>query len=415
MLELERSKLTPEERRWLGEERGGRLGGGTFYPRFILIEALVALLVIVALMILDQLIPLPTDKVADPTDNSYVPRPEWYFLFLFQMLKYFPGSLEVVAAVLVPALAVGYLVLLPFLDRSPSRRPSRRPVVVGLGVVGLGGIAVLTGLAMLADLKGAKPSLFFQQWRMALLVAIIVLNYLLTWALVSRRAPNQDPMVKTMVAGGVAALSVVAVATILIMSALAPGATAAGPQLSPGEKAFVENCASCHKYKGQGGDRGPDLTQGSKRDAAWLIGYIKNPQSIKPDSPMSPVRLSDQDLAAVVQFLVDAGKAAPAAPGPSGGAPVPGAGQPGSNSAAASIEAGRKIFSAKNCNYCHRLGGQGGIVGPDLSKEGARREARWLEHYLTEPNELMAATLKPKIDLSREDILALAQYLASLK
>ncbi|MGZ7046247.1 MAG: c-type cytochrome, partial [Candidatus Aminicenantales bacterium] len=62
----------------------------------------------------------------------YVPRPEWYFLFLFQTLKMFNGPLEVVGSVVLPGLAVMLLILVPFIDRRKERNPLRRPVAVGV-------------------------------------------------------------------------------------------------------------------------------------------------------------------------------------------------------------------------------------------------------------------------------------------
>ena len=73
--------------------------------------------------------------MANPADASYVPRPEWYFLSLFQLLKYFPGPLEPVATQVIPGLAVGFLALLPFLDRKRERRPwarARLPYTFGM-------------------------------------------------------------------------------------------------------------------------------------------------------------------------------------------------------------------------------------------------------------------------------------------
>ena len=61
---------------------------------------------------------MPLEQLADPTDTTYIPRPEWYFLFLFQTLKLFKGPLEVVGAVVLPGLAVLALILVPFIDRS---------------------------------------------------------------------------------------------------------------------------------------------------------------------------------------------------------------------------------------------------------------------------------------------------------
>ena len=90
---------------------------------------------------------VPTEAPADPTNTAYVPPPEWYFMFLFQMLKYFPGDLEWLAAGVIPPLALLLLFLLPLFDRSPWRSPSRRPVAMVLGLVALIILAYLTWAA----------------------------------------------------------------------------------------------------------------------------------------------------------------------------------------------------------------------------------------------------------------------------
>ena len=61
-----------------------------------------------------------------PADAAYIPRPEWYFLSLFELLKYFPGPFEPVATMVIPGAVVGFLLALPFLDRGPERRPFSR-------------------------------------------------------------------------------------------------------------------------------------------------------------------------------------------------------------------------------------------------------------------------------------------------
>ena len=86
----------------------------------------------------------PLDAVADPTDATYVPRPEWYFMSLFELLKHFPGPLEPVATVLIPGVVVALLFLLPFLDRRPDREATRRPIVIGSFAIVLAGITLLT-------------------------------------------------------------------------------------------------------------------------------------------------------------------------------------------------------------------------------------------------------------------------------
>lgn len=90
--------------------------------------------------------PSPLERVADPTDTSYIPLPDWYFLFLYQLLKYSfaSGPYTVIGAIVIPGLAFGALLLAPFLDRGPERRPSKRPVAVGMMLLTLAAIIFLT-------------------------------------------------------------------------------------------------------------------------------------------------------------------------------------------------------------------------------------------------------------------------------
>jgi quinol-cytochrome oxidoreductase complex cytochrome b subunit len=75
---------------------------------------------------------VPQEPPADPNDVNYVPRPEWYFLFLFEMLKFFPGQIEFVGTAIIPGLAVVALLLLPFFDRNLKRHPRNRPVTIAM-------------------------------------------------------------------------------------------------------------------------------------------------------------------------------------------------------------------------------------------------------------------------------------------
>ncbi|NIP79269.1 MAG: cytochrome C oxidase Cbb3, partial [Gemmatimonadetes bacterium] len=90
------------------------------------------------------------EEVADPSDAGYTPRPEWYFLFLFQLLKYFPGDLEVIGVFVIPMIALGFLVALPWVDRSRFRHWSNRPVVSSITVLLLVGAVILTYQAFTA-------------------------------------------------------------------------------------------------------------------------------------------------------------------------------------------------------------------------------------------------------------------------
>lgn len=379
-----------------------------FYPSFLLKEALVALFIVFMLLALGLAIPMPEEPVADPTDNSYLPRPEWYFLFLFQLLKYFPGELEVLGIVGVPAVAVGFLALLPFIDTERRRGPWLPRLIIWAGVGGLAGVVLLTGLAVSADLKPERIQALLQ-WRGALIVAVVIVNFFASWMVLTRRTPQPDPVIRTVLAGGLATLSIVAIAVITVLTALTPSSTSADAQMPRGERVFRTACAECHRIKGEGGDRGPDLTLGSKREFDWLVKFLKNPQSVKEDSTMSPARLSEEDIRAATEFLLKLAQNAPAAP-PTGAAAAAHQGP-----TPQSIATGQKLFTDKRCDYCHRVAGRGGLLGPDLSGTGKRREARWLQTYLVDPAALNPGTLKPRIELSRDEIGALADYLGSLR
>jgi len=133
-----------EKRQYLEEYQEAKTRGVQFFPDIIFKDMVVAGLILVALISLIVTIGIPIESRADPTDASYLPRPEWYFLWVFELLKYFPGSLEVVATVVMPVVGILLLLLLPFYDRNPQRHPGRRPVATGLMTLAVVGMAYLT-------------------------------------------------------------------------------------------------------------------------------------------------------------------------------------------------------------------------------------------------------------------------------
>lgn len=122
-----------------------------FYPNHLFVEGVVALLVFALLVILACFWQVPPEEMADPSDSAYVPRPEWYFLFYFQLLKYFEGPLILVGTFVLPLLIFAALFLLPFIDRSEETRPSKRPWAMGLGLAGLLAVAGLTVVSVVQD------------------------------------------------------------------------------------------------------------------------------------------------------------------------------------------------------------------------------------------------------------------------
>jgi len=133
-----------DKNKYLEKYKEAKNKGVPFFPDILFKDAVVSLIVFIILVALAYFIGSPLEERADPADTSYTPRPEWYFLFLFQLLKYFPGELEVVGVVLLPTLAIIFLFLLPFLDRGPKRHYRNRPIIpVITGLIGAG-IILLT-------------------------------------------------------------------------------------------------------------------------------------------------------------------------------------------------------------------------------------------------------------------------------
>ncbi len=129
--------------------------GVPFFPDLLYKDALIALLVFLILIAMAFFFGAPLEERADPSDTSYTPRPEWYFLFLFQLLKYFPGQLEVIGVIVLPTLVIALLVALPFLDRSSKRHFRHRPWVIGLTA---GVVAAVIMLTVLSLLEAPPPS-----------------------------------------------------------------------------------------------------------------------------------------------------------------------------------------------------------------------------------------------------------------
>ncbi|MBI3158735.1 MAG: c-type cytochrome [Chloroflexi bacterium] len=137
-----------EKKDYLEEYKKKKEKGLPFFPDILFKDAVVSLIIFLALIALAYFVGVPLEERANPADSSYTPRPEWYFLFLFQLLKYFPGNLEVIGVVVVPTLGVLLLFALPFLDASRFRHFARRPWVSGVTALTMVGIVVLTVLAL---------------------------------------------------------------------------------------------------------------------------------------------------------------------------------------------------------------------------------------------------------------------------
>ncbi len=119
-------------------------GGIKFFPDVIYKDMLVSFALFIVLILLATFLGVANEPKADPSDANYIPRPEWYFLFLYEMLKFFPGSLAVFGTFILPTVAVLTLVLLPFIDRNPSRYFGNRKVAITVMTVVVLGMVALT-------------------------------------------------------------------------------------------------------------------------------------------------------------------------------------------------------------------------------------------------------------------------------
>jgi len=139
-----------EKKSYLERYKQKKQNGEYFWPDSIAKDAIVSLMIFMLLLGLAIFAGVPSEPPANPSDTSYIPRPEWYFLWMFQLLKYFPGKLEGIAIVGLGLLIVIGLFGLPFFDRSPKRHPLNRPVatiamsLIVIGIVFLTIQAVVT-------------------------------------------------------------------------------------------------------------------------------------------------------------------------------------------------------------------------------------------------------------------------------
>lgn len=262
---------------------------------------------------------------ADPSGATYVPRPEWYFLGLFQLLKYFPSKWEVVGAMVIPGVVAVLLALLPWLDRGPVRDPRRRPFVVGAFVLGL---AAVGGLTTLGWMDRPRTTARADVWSLR---EIGGRTFTQTSGCVKCHAPDgmsgplemmpstrgpewlvghiEDP---EMIAPGLrkppSAVGEREAAAMVAYVRKLSRATYPGvdPRTETAAAVFARFCVGCHVVDGDGGTDGPDLsTIGAERDETFLKRLIADPESVDPNAEMPSFakRLSPAELDAIAAYL----------------------------------------------------------------------------------------------------------------
>jgi ubiquinol-cytochrome c reductase cytochrome b subunit len=303
---------------------------------------------------------------ADPASN-FVARPEWYFLFLYQLLKYFEGPLQIVATMLLPGAVAVTLFALPWIDRATSRRPGAR--WQALTVVGLlmAGVTALTALALVEDARN-------ESYQHGLVIAEEEATRARTLAL-----EGVPP------AGGVAVFD--------------------NDPKQKTRKLFKEHCSTCHTIEGRGGEEAPSFDGYGSRE--WLFALIRDPRSkrfyggTKAHTTMEPVPAStvpDDQLRAAIEYLLSLA-------GPEVGA-----------TDAAMVASGKALWEGTlECSGCHEVEAGKADTGPTLAGRGS---PAWIARVIrnsAEPDLYGDTAEMPKFadKLSPAEITALAEFISS--
>jgi menaquinol-cytochrome c reductase cytochrome b/c subunit len=130
-----------EKEAYLREYEQLKKEGKPFFPYAVMKDSTMALIVVLVIVLLSIALGAEQGPKADPTTTTYTPRPDWYFFFLFEVLRVIkPPYLVPLATIGIPTNAMIQLFLLPFYDRGPERRPERRPIAMaalGLTVIAM--------------------------------------------------------------------------------------------------------------------------------------------------------------------------------------------------------------------------------------------------------------------------------------
>ncbi len=343
-----------------------------FYPQQVFRDTVAVFVSFVILAGMAVFAEAPLGELADPTDTSHIPRPEWYFLFLFQLLKYFDGSVEVVATHLLPGLALAALAAVPFVDRGIAKRVRERTVaigVVGLGVVGWAGltaVAVATAPApAVAVAEGGSTgegdfglSLSTGEW-----------------------GPEDEP------AGQAESRD-------------------RWKDLPAGELALIgylrqDVCLTCHTVGEDPSKQGPDLAWSVvTKSPDWITDHFKDPLAVPHDVaiPLPSARPGEGQLRALAAYLTQL---------------TPETADVLRNAPNFAAEAAT-LYEEHGCGNCHRVNGVGMKVGPALNGLGRRRSITWITEKIRNPRTFAPESLMPAIDIPQAKLEVLSDYLAAL-
>jgi mono/diheme cytochrome c family protein len=231
--------------------------GVKFWPDIIYKDLIASALIFVLLVLLATFLGIAAEPKADPSDSSYLPRPEWYFLFLFKFLAIYGqipilGKIEFIATTVIPGLAVGLLFLLPFLDRSPNRHFSKRGMAIAIMTLL---VVTIVALTLIADISTDQLSIL--QFLVGIVLPGLGLLALVLIPILFKRYANRLLAWTT----GILSVLILALAVTVMVLAVPPEATeevalaATLPeQILLGQDLYGVHCVECHGAEGEGGE-----------------------------------------------------------------------------------------------------------------------------------------------------------------
>jgi len=242
-----------------------------FYPRQVVMDLSLTALLIVALGLFAFFLPAPLGPRANPADTQYVPRPEWYYLPIFQWLKYWHGAALIVGILVIPGLLVLFVLALPFLDRGVERRPWKRPIAMAAyafvlcSLVGLG----LRSRYLDARDVGIAPQL-------------------------AKQKIEEDKFMRKPFEPELSSASLAAENVAL-----------ADPDAAKGKAIFeAQSCNACHGDAGVGTAAGPALVGvGAKYSTDRLENLLKHPTPKMTVGGMPSVDLPADDLKVLIAYV----------------------------------------------------------------------------------------------------------------
>lgn len=282
-----------------------KLSQGRFWPNQMFMDAAASLAVFAIIVLLSILSPAPLDAKADPT-QKFIAYPAWYFLALYGLLR-IAGTLppnitpiaNLLATVLIPGGLVTLLIVLPFIDRNPSRLLSRRPWVLGLTAVS---IVFAVGLSIYSQLAIQQEQAASGEGG-ASASAAVATNTLGTGTSAGAASTVAGTSTGTGgtrgAAGGTSGTHV----------------AAGGAGAAKGQTVYAANCAACHQANGQGQAgvfpplAGSEYVTGDTKRLGHIVLYglggkiqVKG-SSYNGQMPAWKSQLSNTDIANVLTYI----------------------------------------------------------------------------------------------------------------